>query len=177
MKVDLGSFLRSPDLPAYAMSMATHLLAVLLGGALGSLFQGEAWPMAARELRAPNLVIALPGSMVDSAGFQPGDRVHLSVGDADDVGGCLISRESWQVLAEGDVVLLAQDLDHVAAGSISALRKFVGGAAESFASSLASSRARLVASGKVGARNCAVELSGDVVVDRRMRLSPLKHAR
>lgn len=153
------------DLPAYAMSMATHLLAVLLGGAISSLVQGEAWPAAARQLSTPNVLIALPGGIVEGAGFQPGDRVHLLGRHAGDDSVCALSPDSYRLLASGDVFLLAQDLDQVSSASLSTVRQAI----TNFSGAFAGVTHKKLALGKGTTPGCGGTLAADVIVDRKMR--------
>lgn len=114
---------------AYVISMSTHLVAILLGGAISSLMQTDAWPSPARHLSGAQVVLALPGHMVVAEGVAAGDPVFihkkLADNDGDNAAGqsCVLSSSPFRLLATGTSILLAQDVVKVSASALGRIRE------------------------------------------------------
>lgn len=150
---------------AYAISMSSHLVAILLGGAISSFMQTDAWPSAARQLTGIQVVVAIPGALVDSNDVSIGDPVFLHQypavnGRADSP--CLLSVNPFRLLSSGETFLLSQELAKASDIAIGRIRNATAAAGSN-------ESGRTFKIGKRTGTACSPRTSDpDVIVDRTL---------
>jgi hypothetical protein len=114
---------------AYSISMATHLIAILLGGSISSLMQTDAWPAPAKQLSGLQIVLAIPAKYISAEGYAPGDSVFLyrkiegSVQSTVAHESCPLESSSFRLLSSGEAVLLAQTASKATPDLITRIRR------------------------------------------------------